>query len=87
MASSVPYSTTDDDFIIYPNPNSGQFQIKKPQSMQITLLRIYDIFGHLAYQSKTGDTDLNLSGIHAGVYFVEVQTGNKTYKAKKMIIE
>lgn len=55
--------------------------------MQITLLRIYDIFGHLAYQSKTGDTDLNLSGIHAGVYFVEVQTGNKTYKAKKMIIE
>jgi len=86
-ASSIPYNTTDDDFIIYPNPNDGQFRIQKPATMQIIELKIYNMFGHLMYQSKTGETNLNLQGLNGGAYVLEIKTGGKTYKAKKFIVQ
>ena len=86
-ASSISHTTTDDDFIIYPDPNNGEFQIRMPNGVLIQELKIYNIFGHLIYQSKTGETSLNLQGLSGGAYIIEIKTGNKTYKTKKFIIQ
>jgi hypothetical protein len=55
--------------------------------VQIIEIRVFDLFTHLVYQSKTGSTDINLSGFDPGIYFVELTTPYKTYKARKVIIQ
>jgi hypothetical protein len=87
--SSSSYDNTDDDISIHPNPNNGLFRIEKPATMQIVEIKIYDIFGHFIYQSKTGEMNFNLQGKHtgAGIYILEVKTGPRTYKTKKFILQ
>lgn len=77
---------TDNDFIIYPNPSDGLFHINKPSNIQITEIRVFDLFAHLVYQSRTGSTDINLSGFDPGIFFVELTTPYKTYRARKVIL-
>lgn len=76
-------------FSIFPNPNSGNFNIKiNAQLSNSDLITITDILGRQVYQSKLNNTDseIDLSELGKGVYTVSISTRNgKT--AKKVVIE
>ena len=92
-ATSAPCDNTTevtppiiDDFIIYPNPNDGNFRVTNQHDVQITELKIYDIYGNLVYGSKTGESNISLSGLPTGTYFLEITTANKKYPTKEFVI-
>ncbi|MBE9466696.1 MAG: S8 family serine peptidase [Bacteroidetes bacterium] len=69
----------DYSLTIYPNPATEYFTFN---SMETGLVKIYNIQGSLI-QSNTyhkGSNLIKISDILAGVYLVEIQSGNKTYR-------
>lgn len=76
-------------FLIYPNPNSGQFTLdirEEYSSVQIT-----DIAGRVVFSDASGSSvavrrDLDLSEFGAGTYFVNVTSGVKV-TTKKVVVQ
>jgi hypothetical protein len=77
-----------DAVAIYPNPGSGRFVIR---TSGITgSIGIYDALGKLVKEVKMQNRDaehaVDLSGMPAGVYMINMISGNKTIH-KKLVIE
>lgn len=82
--------TTKDEingFNIYPNPNNGSFTIAT-DNFENTTIEIYNVTGQLiANQSLTQNKTLvDLTTFSKGVYFVKLETNNKTI-VKKVIYQ
>lgn len=63
------------DFQISPNPSSGQIKVSiSNTNNQNTTASIHDIFGRLvkSYTIQTENSELNLSDLNDGVYFVKI---------------
>jgi hypothetical protein len=67
---------------IYPNPSSGTFKIK--DAPQNSHLEIYNMLGEKIYSEIVKDENLQLHAA-AGIYFVRVSDGAKSYTQKLMI--
>lgn len=79
----------DMEIAVYPNPHHGVFQLRIPSGLkgQVTQTRILDATGRLVYQMDSKgkeQMELDLHDQPAGVYHLEVITGNKR-AVKKMI--
>jgi hypothetical protein len=72
-----------DEFLLYPNPTNGVFTIRPTKNSINTFIALFDITGRLI-QTKPiyGPTELTLSGMAAGVYFVQITDGYSTYNYK-----
>lgn len=75
------------DFVIYPNPNNGNFTVQfESNSGNDIKINVHDISGRVifekAYQNTgTFNQNLQLNNVQAGTYLVTVQDGdNKTTK-------
>jgi len=73
------------DFMIYPNPSSGNLYIEfVPESMDFVEISLYDITGrrvkHELFRESTAlfKANLNYHDIKAGVYFVKINNGDKS---------
>jgi hypothetical protein len=73
------------DISIIPNPNDGQFRIKI-NSYNYKEIRILNSLGIVIYQSKIGETEINLSQQQKGLYFIEIKMQEKVYY-KKFIMQ
>lgn len=78
-------------FELIPNPTKEKVTLKFGQiSSSSTTIRIHNIAGQLLYSSadmsSETSSELNLSGIPAGIYFVSVSRGGLV-QTKKIIIE
>lgn len=64
-------------FIVYPNPTSEVLHVQGDK--QIDALIVYDLLGKvvLASAPKVNKTEVDLSGLHASVYFVSVTSEGK----------
>lgn len=71
-----------DKFKLYPNPTSDNIQIKT--DFRIDNIEIIDNSGHIIFQTKK--TDLNLTQLTSGVYFIRIYSDNQTIM-KKIIKE
>ena len=79
------YYRNNDDIIIYPNPNNGQFTIEfKNKISNECDIEIFDISGVMIYGAKcnSGIQEVNISKLQVGLYFVMVKCKefNKTLK-------
>lgn len=93
VTASVPIYTkqTKADFKVYPNPNTGMFNIQMNNSgNQIWSVTIFDITGHQVFNKKysnrkTSKSHLEISAaeLASGVYLVQVESSNG--KETKMI--
>ncbi len=73
---------TAPEFVIYPNPTNGQFQIQLVGDYQII---IHDAAGRIVFtQNATDDTNINLT-TQSGVYMVEVIKENQSYFQRLVI--
>ena len=82
---------TLDGFSIYPNPNSGSFNIKFNNAISNTDVEVYDVRGRLIYNKDfnvTGNFNENvtLNSAQSGLYLVNVKNGDRKI-TKKIIVE
>jgi hypothetical protein len=74
---------------ISPNPSPGIFTITFPENFQKGKIEIYNVMGEKMYSDEINNTlkkEIHLKNINAGVYFVKVFDGEKSY-CKKLIVE
>ena len=70
---------------VYPNPTNGEFTINNEQ-LTINNVEIFDVFGrkvsshHLI--SKSSNHKIDISYLHAGIYFVQISTEQGTVTKK-----
>ena len=73
------------DMLIYPNPSSGTFSIEaKADSFSLV---ITDVAGRKVYQNLIKDelTEMNLSHLPKGIYFVKLLSKNNSHTEKIVI--
>jgi concanavalin A-like lectin/glucanase superfamily protein/type IX secretion system substrate protein len=73
---------------VYPNPNSGQFQISIENNTKDVLIEVYDVVGNIIERRITNgnQTTLDISNQAKGIYFVKVKQ-NDIVIVEKMIVQ
>jgi hypothetical protein len=73
-------------FRVYPNPNSGLFQLELNSGDKAAII-IYDVMGKVIYRNITESpaSTVDLAEVPGGLYFVKVVAGNRS-ETKKLII-
>lgn len=87
--SSINENEQTDSFMLYPNPNSGNFYIQTSVETNSFLFCIYTIDGKLLYQKHVTHNEKFLFSdmpLNKGFYIVEIQIGDKVYR-KKMLVD
>lgn len=80
------------DFVIYPNPNAGNFSIQYTSpTLGDVAVTVHDIRGRKVFENKYANTgmftqNISLNSAETGIYLVTVQDGNKKM-VKKIIVE
>lgn len=77
---------TRDQFSIFPNPNSGQFEFVNGSGRALNL-EVYSIAGQLVYlmeNAPPGQTHITLDNMRAGTYLVVV--GDGTFRQVKRLV-
>lgn len=64
------------------NPVNDFVTIICPDNQTIQNVIIYDTYGHVALQSKTSDTKINVSGLEKGIYIAKVRIDGNDYYLK-----
>lgn len=85
VKSSVEDGVDVDDVTVYPNPTSGYVLIDYPSASHIA----YVLMNSLGQQVKCGkdETELDISDLDAGMYFLIVEMNNESKKTYKLIKE
>jgi len=77
-----------DDFMVYPNPSTGLFNIVFKEGTTKLHFNVFDATGKVVYSKETSqfsnEYQLNLNQLSSGIYFLEV--GNETKKTTKKLI-
>ncbi len=64
-------------FSVYPNPANTEIFIQKPNDLEISNIRIYDIFGRLVKESNE-QRRLNIEELSTGLHFMIFETSSGT---------
>jgi hypothetical protein len=73
--------------LIYPNPASSMITLKYPDIKQVIL---YDIHGRAVKAfnyNKINMAQLNIAGLHRGIYLVKVMSSNNMVETQKLIVQ
>ena len=85
------FSNTLSDFVVYPNPNNGTFNVKlNTSSTNGISMTVYDVSGRRVFDkryvsSSTFNETVNLNNVQAGMYILEVSDGVKK-QSKKIVV-
>ncbi len=77
------------ELTIYPNPSTGIFFIKSKKILNNTQLFIRDINGKLILSQKlnSDENKVDISGSHAGIYFIQMITENNKIINYKILLK
>ncbi|MDT0555324.1 T9SS-dependent M36 family metallopeptidase [Patiriisocius hiemis] len=78
----------ENNFIIYPNPSNGNISIKSIVNVGDVTISIFDINGRQVFTQEADlqdVTNINASGLDAGVYVVRIFGGNYSHTNKIII--
>jgi hypothetical protein len=68
---------------VYPNPAHDVLTIALPQGTEITKTEIYTMTGQKVQEAATGNQNINIAGLAAGVYIIKAQTAdNSAYNSR-----
>ena len=85
-------SMAQNEISIYPNPSNGLFSIRLNKSINAESIDILNIHGQMVFQSDISSNsessiiELNLTSLPKGIYFIRLNSEQKT-QAKKIIIK
>ena len=77
-------SFNKDYFTYYPNPVKDVLNVKLNKGLELQQINVYNIQSKYLFSTKI--SEINLSNLTSGMYFIEVDTNNGK-SAKKIIIE
>ncbi len=83
--NAIGYPNTK-EISLYPNPAKETAQIQKDKTIEITHIKLYNVFGKTVRNFNSPDTKIDLSGIKQGQYILCIKTGKRTYYKKLMIL-
>ena len=70
---------------VFPNPTTGKLRIENGE-LRIENLSIFDVYGRrqkIEYRiSDIGKSDINISHLQSGIYFIKIKTENQTITKK-----
>ena len=78
-------------FTVYPNPNNGKVTIQWDNTLPgAAIINISSVTGQVVYTTKlnldkSGRTELNLSELQQGIYFMNIESGDDHYYQKLVI--
>ena len=72
------------EFLIFPNPATTQFQIKKPNDVTILNIEIFEVLGRKVLMPEFQET-INVEFLPPGLYFVTLTSGTKKVTQKLII--
>ncbi|MCE3226926.1 MAG: repeat protein [Bacteroidetes bacterium] len=95
-ASTAPTAISKTDvtpieFVMFPNPSSGEFEIKMNGVEKTSYIKIYNVLGQEVYSETVESSDasvhnkIDLSNVNGGTYFVKVISGNASKNSKLII--
>ena len=82
----INYTIPTANISVYPNPTSGQLTVSSNEP--IRMISIYDLSGRLVETVNVNadtQTNLNVSRLNSGVYFIKTQLENQQTKTSKII--
>jgi subtilisin-like proprotein convertase family protein len=93
-SQEVTLSTPDfgfDDFVVYPNPNKGDFSVQFSNATGDVKISVHDMRGRLVYENQFGGGDafnqnISLNEAQTGVYLLSVTDGSRK-EVKRIIVE
>ena len=92
ISTGIDKQTTSDwNYLVYPNPNDGRFNITLVGLQgQKTLVQIRDITGALIYQSQdvpetSFEKTIDLNTVSNGLYFITISSNKKTLTQKIVV--
>ncbi|MCQ2285727.1 MAG: endonuclease [Bacteroidales bacterium] len=77
------------DFVVYPNPNNGQFEIACAESSEFTDLQVFDMSGRMIMSQTINDKvfSVSMNDKPAGLYFVKmIDRKNAKSLVKKIVV-
>ncbi|MDT8347264.1 MAG: T9SS type A sorting domain-containing protein [Flavobacteriaceae bacterium] len=77
---------TEQTFAFFPNPNRGNVLNFVLNGMATVDIVIFNTLGQIVLEKEQVESNLNISGLNAGVYFVKAMNGSFS-TTKKLIIE
>ncbi|MBI3512101.1 MAG: T9SS type A sorting domain-containing protein [Bacteroidetes bacterium] len=71
-------------FRIFPNPALNEFVVELPANISFANIRIYNSIGEICFAAQTANTTnhIDVTDLSAGLYFVEVRSGNSVAREK-----
>ena len=84
----IPETTSGDDFAVFPNPSQGRFTVQLNQKPVLPVtVTIYDPLGKtvLKKEISTSCEEIDASTLGAGVYILNLGSGNLKYQQKLII--
>ncbi len=74
---------------LFPNPNTGELNVRINFAPENTVLEIYNVIGHLVQTENldSGNTKLNVSELAKGIYLVRIKNNNELKSETKLLIQ
>lgn len=75
------------EFVVYPNPSSGIFNIRSSQDLGEVRVTVYNTLGQLIYDQllSSDESTINLNSVDSGIYVIKVTSENYTKSQQIMI--
>ena len=70
----IPNFEFEDEFILYPIPTNSILNIQPINSVEINSVEIYNAFGQIVFKSHNFGTNINVSMLQSGNYFIKLNT-------------
>ena len=90
--NTIPAIMDEGYFLLYPNPNNGKFRLEIQNINTIgdnTELQVLNMMGRSIYSTRhlkmQKPNEIDLSGLPKGIYFLQLNTGTKTYTTKMVV--
>ena len=73
------------DFTIFPNPSTEQISFNLPNNLKIEKVEIRDVNGKIVYLSNENKNTIPISNLPSGIYYLSIQSTNKTKAIQSFI--
>ncbi|MGB1039899.1 MAG: T9SS type A sorting domain-containing protein, partial [Flavobacteriales bacterium] len=88
--ASVGELTLEDQFKVYPNPNSGEFTILNKGNAKRSNVKLLDIQGRVVYDNQhnftqNGQKQIQVTNLNSGVYVLLIQSDGKLEQHRVVI--
>ena len=88
--AGVDKLTLDDEFTVYPNPNSGEFTILNKGNAKQSNVKLLDIQGRVVYDNQVnftqnGQKQIQVRNLNSGVYVLLIQGDGKLEQHRVVI--